>query len=87
VEYEPDSDLRDTEQIPLQEQGGIEAFILREVSPYAPGAWIEETKTQIGYAINFNRYFYRPQPLRSLGEFERSFSGLRRKVIAFSRQS
>lgn len=68
VEYEPDSDLRDTEQIPLQEQGGIEAFILREVSPYAPGAWIEETKTQIGYAINFNRYFYRPQPLRSLGE-------------------
>ena len=37
VEYEPDSDLRDTEQIPLQEDGGIEAFLRREVLPYANG--------------------------------------------------
>ena len=39
VEYEPDGDLRDTEQIPLQEEGGIEAFLRREVLPYAMDAW------------------------------------------------
>ena len=42
VEYEPDSDLRDTEQVPLLEEGGIEAFIRREVLPYTPDAWIKE---------------------------------------------
>jgi type I restriction enzyme M protein len=68
VEYEPDSDLRDTEQVPLQEGGGVEAFIRREVLPYAKDAWVGEPKTQIGYEISFNRYFYKPQPLRSLEE-------------------
>jgi type I restriction enzyme M protein len=66
VEYEPDSELRDTEQIPLQEPGGIEAFIRREVLPHAPDAWIDESRTEVGYEISFNRYFYRPQPLRPL---------------------
>jgi type I restriction enzyme M protein len=66
VEYEPDSELRDTEQIPLQEPGGIEVFIRREVHPHAPDAWIDGSKTEIGYEISFNRYFYKPQPLRSL---------------------
>jgi type I restriction enzyme M protein len=66
VEHEPDSELRDTEQIPLQEPGGVEAFIRREVLPHAPDAWIDESKTEIGYEISFNRYFYKPQPLRSL---------------------
>jgi len=66
VEYEPDSELRDSEQIPLQEPGGIEAFIRREVLPYAPDAWIDESKSEIGYEISFNRYFYKPQPLRPL---------------------
>jgi hypothetical protein len=49
VEYEPDTELRDTEQIPLLEDGGIEAFICREVLPYAPDAWIDDSKTQVGY--------------------------------------
>jgi type I restriction enzyme M protein len=66
VEYEPDSNLRDTEQVPLQEPGGIEAFIRREVLPHAPEAWIDESKTETGYEISFNRYFYKPQPLRPL---------------------
>ncbi len=66
VEYEPDSELRDTEIVPLKEPGGIEAFIRREVLPHAPDAWIDETKTQIGYEISFTRYFYKPQPLRPL---------------------
>ncbi|MCG2769995.1 MAG: type I restriction-modification system subunit M [Anaerolineae bacterium] len=68
VEYEPDSDLRDTEQVPLLEEGGIAAFIEREVLPYAPDAWVDEGATKIGYEISFNRYFYKPQPLRSLEE-------------------
>jgi type I restriction enzyme M protein len=68
VEYEPDSELRDTEQVPLLEEGGIEAFIKREVLPYTPDAWLDESKTQIGYEVSFTRHFYKPQPLRSLDE-------------------
>jgi len=68
VEYEPDSDLRDTEQVPLLEDGGIEAFIKREVLPYTPDAWIKEDATKIGYEISFTRHFYKPQPLRTLEE-------------------
>jgi type I restriction enzyme M protein len=68
VEYEPDSELRDTETVPLTEPGGIEAFIRREVVPHAPDAWIDEAKTTIGYEISFGRYFYKPQPLRRLEE-------------------
>jgi type I restriction enzyme M protein len=68
VEYEPDSELRDTETVPLTEPGGIEAFIRREVLPHAPDAWIDEAKTAIGHEISFARYFYKPQPLRSLAE-------------------
>ncbi len=68
VEYEPDSDLRDTEQVPLLEDGGIEAFIRREVLPYTPDAWIKEDATKIGYEVSFTRHFYKPQPLRTLEE-------------------
>jgi type I restriction enzyme M protein len=68
VEYEPDSDLRDTEQVPLLEDGGIEAFIRREVLPYTPDAWIKGDATKIGYEISFTRHFYKPQPLRTLEE-------------------
>jgi len=68
VEYEPDSDLRDTEQVPLLEPGGIEAFIRREVLPYTPDAWIREDAVKIGYEISFTRHFYKPVPLRTLEE-------------------
>jgi len=68
VEYEPDSDLRDTEQVPLLEDGGIEVFIRREVLPYTPDAWIKEDATKIGYEVSFTRHFYKPQPLRTLEE-------------------
>ncbi len=68
VEYEPDTDLRDTEQVPLLEEGGIEAFLKREVLPYTPDAWYDAEKTQIGYEVSFTRYFYKPQPLRTLDE-------------------
>lgn len=68
VEYEPDSDLRDTEQVPLLEEGGIDAFIRREVLPYTPDAWVNASATKIGYEISFTRHFYKPQPLRTLAE-------------------
>jgi len=68
VEYETDSDLRDTEQVPLLEYGGIEAFITREVLPYTPDAWVKEGATKIGYEVSFTRHFYKPQPLRTLDE-------------------
>ena len=68
VEYEPDSDLRDTEQIPLQEEGGIEAFLRREVLPYAADAWYQPDSVRVGYEISFTQYFYKPQPMRTLEE-------------------
>ncbi len=68
VEYEPDPELRDTEQIPFLEEGGIEAFIRREVLPYTPDAWVKEDATKIGYEVSFTRHFYKPQPLRTLEE-------------------
>ena len=68
VEYEPDADLRDTEQVPLLEEGGIKAFIRREVLPYTPDAWVNNDATKIGYEVSFTRHFYKPQPLRTLAE-------------------
>jgi type I restriction enzyme M protein len=68
VEYEPDTDLRDTEQIPLLEEGGIETFFKREVLPYTADAWIDDTKTKVGYEISFTRHFYKPQPMRTMEE-------------------
>ncbi|MBK8362002.1 MAG: hypothetical protein IPL15_24855 [Comamonadaceae bacterium] len=68
LEFEPDPDLRDTEQVPLLEVGGIEAFISREVLPYTPDAWVKADATKIGYEVSFTRHFYKPQPLRTLEE-------------------
>ena len=91
VEYEPDTDLRDTEQVPLTEAGGIEAFIKREVLPHAPDAWFDEDATKIGYEISFTRYFYKPQPLRTLEEIrsdilalEKETEGLLKEIVGGS---
>ncbi|HEX3048471.1 MAG TPA: N-6 DNA methylase, partial [Bacillota bacterium] len=80
VEYEPDSNLRDTEQVPLLEEGGIEAFFKREVLPYVPDAWIDESKTQIGYEISFTRYFYKPAPMRTLEEIMADIRALEKET-------
>ncbi len=66
---EPDLDLRDTENVPLCED--VEAYVEREVRPYVQGAWIDESKTAIGYEIPFTRHFYRYTPLRSLAEIDK----------------
>ncbi len=68
VEYESDSDLRDTEQVPLVEEGGVEAFIRREVLPYTTDAWVDDAATKIGYEVSFTRHFYKAKPLRTLVE-------------------
>jgi type I restriction enzyme M protein len=68
VEYEPDGDLRDTEQVSLLEAGGIEAFLRREVLPHAATAWYDPESVKTGYEISFTRHFYKPQPLRTLEE-------------------
>ena len=79
VEYEPDSDLRDTEQVPLLEEGGIEAFIRREVLPYTPDAWIKED-AKIGYEVSFTRHFYKPQPLRTLEEISKDILAIEKEA-------
>ena len=74
IEYESDSDLRDTEKICVKED--IYDYFLREVRPYVADAWINIAATKIGCEISFNKYFYRPQPLRSLAENEADIRAL-----------
>ena len=80
VEYEPDAALSDTEQIPLQEDGGIEAFMGREVLPYAPDAWYRPESVKIGYEISFTRYFYKPQTMRTLEEIRGDIVALEKET-------
>ena len=80
VEYEPDGDLRDTEQIALLKEGGIEAFLRREVLPYAADAWYRPEAVKVGYEISFNRYFYKPQPMRTLEEIGADILALERET-------
>ena len=81
VSYAPDSDLRDSEQVPLLEpagehRDGVEAFIRREVLPYAPDAWVDVSKAKIGYEISFTKHFYKPAPLRTLDEIRADIRAL-----------
>ncbi|MBS1911699.1 MAG: SAM-dependent DNA methyltransferase [Bacteroidetes bacterium] len=80
VEYEPDTDLRDTEQVPLMEEGGIEAFLKREVLPHAADAWYDAAGVKTGYEVSFTRYFYKPQPLRTLAEIRADILALERET-------
>ena len=80
VEYEPDTEHRDTEQVPLLEEGGIESFLRREVLPYAPDAWYVPDSVKIGYEVSFTRYFYKPQPMRTLEEIRADILALERET-------
>lgn len=86
--YKANKDLTDTEQIPFTYEGGIEAFMENEVKPFAPYAWIDEKKTQIGYELSFTKYFYKPVQLRPLDEIladiqalEQETDGLLNEII------
>lgn len=65
---EADTELRDMEIVPFKYPGGIEAFITNEALTYAPDAYFDASKAQIGYEISFAKYFYKPKELRPMGE-------------------
>jgi type I restriction enzyme M protein len=92
VEYHPNGDLRDTEQVPLLDDEGVEAFIEREVLPYAADAWIVPNSIRVGYEISFTRHFYKPVQLRPLEEIradilavERETEGLLEDIVGAGR--
>ena len=76
IEGEPDADLRDTENVPFTYDGGIDAFMRNEVLTYAPDAYVDETKTTIGYEISFTKYFYKPVELRELRDILEDLNAL-----------
>jgi type I restriction enzyme M protein len=80
VEYEPDPDLRDIEQVPLLESGGVESFMQREVLPHVPDAWFAPDSIKIGYEISFTRNFYKPQSLRTLEEISSDILALEKET-------
>lgn len=84
--YDTESDLRDTENIPLKEN--IYEYYLREVKPYVDESWINLDATKIGYEISFNKYFYQHKPLRQLHEvahdiveLDKASDGLIREIL------
>lgn len=96
IEYEPDSELRDTENVPLARDTNLPAssvihdYFIREVRPHVDEAWIAIDKTVIGYEISFNKYFYQHKPLRSLEKvtaeilaLEAETDGLLKQLVSF----
>jgi len=75
---EPDPELRDYENVPLKED--ISEYMAREVLPHVPDAWVDESKTKIGYEINFNRYFYWYTPPRPLDEIETELKQIENEI-------
>lgn len=86
VHYEPDADLRDTENVPLKED--VQAYFAREVLPFVPDAWIDENKRDdkdgrvgiVGYEISFTKVFYKYQPLRPLAAITRDILALEQET-------
>ena len=78
-EAEPDAELRDTENVPLKES--IQAYFEREVLPHVPDAWIDHSKTKIGYEIPLNRHFYRYEPPRELAVIESEIKALEVDIV------
>lgn len=83
-----DTNLTDTENIPMTYKGGINAFIAQEVLPYHPDAFVNKEKTQIGYEINFTKYFYKPKQLESvetivarIKELEKQSDGMMASIL------
>ena len=88
LEYETESDLRDSENVPLKDS--IFAYFIREVKPHVAEAWINLDATKIGYEISFNKYFYRHKPLRHIKDvsadivaLEEESDGLIKEILNF----
>jgi type I restriction enzyme M protein len=92
---EPDTDLRDTEIVPLPDGSKLpindddlpdfkahcEDYLKREVLPHVPDAWIDHTKTKVGYEIPFNRYFYKYESPRPLKEIESEIKAIEQEIM------
>jgi len=82
----PDSKLRDTENVPFTYDGGVDAYFKTEVLPYVPDAWIDETKTKVGYEIPFTRHFYTYVPPRPLAEIDADLEKQVAKILDLLRK-
>ncbi len=80
----PDAELRDYENVPLGEK--ISDHMKREVLPYVPDAWVDESKTKIGYEISFNRYFYKYEPPRPVEEIEKDLEKIEEEIASILRK-
>ena len=78
-EPQPNSDLRDTENVPLSQD--VDSYFEREVLPHVPDAWIDQEKTKVGYEIPFNRHFYVFKPPRSLEEIDADLKGVTARIM------
>ena len=76
---EPDTDLRDTENVPLKEN--IDTYFSREIRPHAPDAWLDRDKTKVGYEVPFTRHFYRYVAPRSLGAIDSELKSISQEII------
>jgi len=76
---EPDTDLRDYENVPLKED--IHAYFVSEVKPHVPDAWIDESNTKVGYEIPFNRHFYKFTPPRPLEEIKAEIKVIEQGIL------
>jgi type I restriction enzyme M protein len=81
---EPDPELRDYENVPLGE--AVEDYLKREVLPHVPDAWIDHTKTKIGYEIPFTRHFYVYKPPRPLPEIDADLKALEAEIQGLLRE-
>lgn len=77
-DFEPDPDLRTTENVPLSES--VEAYLQREVHPYVPDAWVADDKTKVGYEVPFTRIFYAFDPPRPVEDIDRELFELEDRV-------
>jgi len=78
-EYEPDTEFRDFENVPLK--GIIDTYFKQEVLPHVPDAWVDENKDKVGYEINFNRHFYNYQPPRSLDVIDQELKQVEEEIL------
>lgn len=82
--YEPDPDLRDSENVPLKDD--IDAYFEREVRPHVPDAWMDRSKDKVGYEINFNRHFYKYTPLRPLETIDAELKQAEEEIMRLLRE-
>lgn len=80
VEGETDRELRDVEQVPLRYEGGIDAFMQREVLPYAPDAFYVPDDVVVGYELSFTKYFYKPVQLRPITDIAADIRGIEQRL-------